>query len=80
MPSAVSWLKAMVEPKLMEIRRMETMEVVRMALRGMSWRTWHRSQYWLLIGEGKNRDGLHFDLRVCDSAHIDLSIVTRRID
>ena len=36
MPSAVSWLKAMVEPKLMEIRRMETMEVVRMALRGMS--------------------------------------------
>ena len=36
MPSAVSWLKAMVEPKLMEMRRMETMEVVRMALRGMS--------------------------------------------
>ena len=46
MPSAVSWLKAMVEPKLMEIRRMETMEVVRMALRGMSWTTWYWSQYW----------------------------------
>lgn len=29
---------------------------------------------------GKYRDGLHFDLGVCDSAHIDLSIVTRRID
>lgn len=41
----------MVEPKLMEIRRMETMEVVRMAFKGMSWTTWQQSQYWWLIEE-----------------------------
>ncbi len=42
MPRAVSWLKAMVEPKEMLMRRMEKTVVARMALRGMSQpgRTW----------------------------------------
>ena len=35
-PRAVSWLKAMVEPKLMEIKRMEKNEVVIRAFSGMS--------------------------------------------
>ncbi len=42
MPSAVSWLKAMVEPKEMLMRRIEKTVVARTALRGISQpgRTW----------------------------------------
>lgn len=35
-PKAVSWLKAIVEPKLIEMRRMEMTVVAKMALTGMS--------------------------------------------
>ena len=72
MPSAVSWLKAMVEPKLMEIRRMETMEVVRMALRGMSWTTWQQSQYWWFIGTVNIAMASIVISCVFDTARIDL--------
>ena len=50
-PRAVSWLKAMVEPKLMDIRRMEKMEVVMRALRGMSYTTCKTSQHSSLYQE-----------------------------